>query len=129
MDETTKPDPTLADLGRHTGTETWWRHPMFPGFLYTDGVRYVADNAGAHWLVEAILSHQGTPAVAAEPFQAWTLTVDLAGRTADLVATDGGKHGRRPREIARQAIPFTDFPRRELVLWLEGETLLLPSEH
>lgn len=44
-----------ADLAHFTGTETWWRHPLFKDFTYTDGVRYVTQEGQAYWLLEAIL--------------------------------------------------------------------------
>ena len=122
-----EPDKSLADLGHYTGTENW--HRYMGRYLVTDGVKYVADNAGAYWLLDVVFSHQLTPEVRREEFQVWTLTVDLAKQTGVVVATDGGKGGRKPKEIARQEIPYTDFPRAEMVFWLEGGTLILPSEH
>ena len=31
------------DLIQFTGSETWYRHPLFRQFLYTDGAQYVAE--------------------------------------------------------------------------------------
>ena len=61
--------------------------------------------------------------IAAAPFQIWKLTV-RADRTATATATNGGD-----RELATQAIPFTDFPLEEVSLWLVDRTLMLPSEY
>lgn len=46
------------DLSPFTGTEHWYKH-WLGGLLYTDGVKYVADQAGAYWLIDAIASYQG----------------------------------------------------------------------
>lgn len=73
---------TLSDLRQFTGTETetCWRHRLFPRFTYTDGVRYLAQEAGAYWLIEAIFSHQSNRLVRQHPmlqdFQRWTLKVN-----------------------------------------------------
>lgn len=111
------------------GGDTVYRHPLFRGFKYTQGVQYLAETAGAYWLLDLVFSHQRTQSVAREPFQTWTLTVDLTKHEGLVVATDGGKNGRKPREIARQLIEYTDFPLDEIKLFLEGDVLLLPSEH
>src|SRR3989304_933089 len=48
----------MTDLSQFTGTETWWKHPIFRSYTYTDGVKYVADSCKAYWLIDAILSNQ-----------------------------------------------------------------------
>jgi hypothetical protein len=40
------------DLAHFTGTERWYRHPLFNNVLFTDGVQHLAQKAGAYWLVE-----------------------------------------------------------------------------
>jgi hypothetical protein len=59
-------------IAHFTGTDQWYRHSP-SRMLYTDGVRYVAERAGAYWLIDAIASHQLSPGVRREPFQVWTL--------------------------------------------------------
>lgn len=57
--------------------------------LFTDGIKYVADNGGAYWLVDEIVFAQvGSKAVAAEAFQLWKLTV-RPDHTATLTCKDG----------------------------------------
>ena len=56
---------------------------MAPPFLrahgpiyYTDGAKYVAETAGAYWLLDDIaFAQRGDKRVAAEAFQLWTLRV------------------------------------------------------
>jgi len=44
---------TINELRQFSGTEHWYKH--LSGYLYTDGVQYVAQNGGAYWLVDKIL--------------------------------------------------------------------------
>jgi hypothetical protein len=115
---------TEADLAGFTGTGTWWRHPLFRGFTYTDGVQYVAEKAGAYWLIDAILSHQIDPRAKAEEFQFWTLQ-RLPKGGATLTMTDGNTED----PIICQRIEYTDFPMDKIRLYLTDNVLLLPSEY
>ena len=117
--------PTLraSDLAQFTGSECWYRHPLYPSITYTDGAQYVAEAGGAYWLLDAIVSHQHHTRVRSEPFQVWTLKV-AQDRSAVLTCEDGDRG-----LIARQAIAFTDFPLPEVTLWLQNEVIFLPSEY
>jgi hypothetical protein len=114
---------TEADLYQFTGSEEYYCHPLFKGFSYTEGVRFVAQQAGAYWLIEAILSWQLKDKVRQEPFQHWTLTV-AKDATAKLVATDGNSV-----KLAVQKIAYTDFPLTKISFYLCDKVLLLPSEY
>ena len=45
---------TRSDLNQFTGSETWYRHGINRNVLFTDGAKYVADHAGAYWLLDEI---------------------------------------------------------------------------
>ncbi len=115
-------------LAHFTGSEQYYRHGLTRA-RYTEGVRFLAENAGggAYWLLDVIFSHQLAPAVRAEPFQVWRL--DVTGSAGVVTCTDGGPMGEPERELVRQEIPFTDFPLPTITLWLQGGVLYLPSEH
>ena len=119
------PTKTLqqADLRQFTGTETWFRHPLARKVLYTEGVQYVAEQGGAYWLLDALAFAQAIPAIAAEPFQFWTLTV-RPNQTATLVCEDGNG-----KVVHTQEIPFTDFPLDEIKFYFTDNVILLPSEY
>lgn len=51
----TKPK-TLEGLAQFTGTEHYYFSPPFSNFNYTDGVKYLADKAGAHWFKDEVLA-------------------------------------------------------------------------
>ena len=91
-------------LGQFTGSEHWYRHALVPTILFTDGAKYVADTAGAYWLLDEIaLTQRFVAAVKAAEFQLWRLTVkDDAGI---LTCQDGNG-----RAVFTKTIPFTDFP-------------------
>ena len=50
-----KLSPLDADtLAQFTGSQHFYRHGLVREVLYTEGVEYVVDNAGAYWLLDAI---------------------------------------------------------------------------
>lgn len=119
-----QPDTLIANLSQFTGTETWHRR-RGTSILYTDGVRYLADNANAWWLVDAIASHQANPILRYETLQIWHLM--KTGRSARLTCS----HDFRgyPVDIyITQEIPNTDFPLKRFTLYLDEKVLMLPGE-
>ena len=64
------------DLKQFTGTEQWYQHGINRAVLFTDGAKYVADTAGAYWLLDEIAIIQlYNKRVAGEGFQVWKLSV------------------------------------------------------
>jgi hypothetical protein len=112
----------LAGLAMHTGTETWFRH-WTGRCTYTEGVKYLADTAGAYWLIDLVASWCAHQKLRGEEFVAWKLTV-RRDHTATVTADDGNDH-----VLITQDIPFTDFPLEEVTLYLIDGVLLLPSEY
>jgi hypothetical protein len=115
---------------RRNGTTELHRpaFPLFRNFAFTDGVKYLADEAQAYWLTDAIFSHQSTPEVSREDFQLWKLARNPQGHGAVLIGTDGDK-GYGPVELARQEFWITDFPLPEIELYFYGNVLMLPAEY
>lgn len=113
----------LADLHRFTGSEQWFRHPLNRKILFTEGAKYVADQAGAYWLLDEIaLTQLAEARVRNEAFQVWKL--DVAGDRATLTCGDGNG-----RQVYTKEIEFTDFPAPGITLWFTGHTILLPGEY
>ncbi|MEM6837871.1 MAG: DUF6876 family protein [Cyanobacteria bacterium P01_C01_bin.120] len=127
------PEQLQAGLAQFTGTETWYRYRFGQAILayYTDGIKYLVENADCYWLLTEIISVQDQPAICAEPFQVWHLTVTNE-QAATLACEDGNDN-----IVFSKDIPYTDFPLEEITVWVEyGEIegvikpiLLLPSEH
>lgn len=111
-----------GQLSQFIGTEQWYRHGVNKNVLYTDGIKYVAEVAGAYWLIDEIALAQWHPALKAQEFQVWRLFV--ANGAARLVADDGNDV-----EIVSREIEFTDFPLPEIKFYFAGGVLMLPSEY
>jgi hypothetical protein len=118
-----KPTLTAADLRQFTGTGQWFRHGLMRKIVYTEGVQYVADNAGAYWLIDKVATLQLEPKVRAEDWQSWKLTVD--DKQAAMLTCDDGNGN----IVYSERIDWTDFPLDQIELWVEGNVILLPSEH
>ena len=124
---------TESDLQQFTGTEHWYRHALVRNVTFTDGAKYVADHAGAYWLLDIIaIAQPHTAGLANEYFQAWRMTVN-GDASAIVVCTDGNDE-----ELYRQAIRHTDFPLPEITLYCCRDgvmghgvdwVILLPSEY
>ena len=111
---------TEHELNQFTGTEHWYRH--LSGYLYTDGVLYVAQKGGAFWLVDKILLTTRAKKSLQE-FGVWKLNVN-EDKSAILICEDGNYN-----ELYREKIDWTDFPLNQVDLWFENGVLILPSEH
>ena len=112
------------------GTDQYYKH-WLNRFVYTDGVKFVAETAGAYWLIDAIASHQLNRKQIAkcEGFQVWKLKPRKAGGCV-LTCDDGGNGG-KTKVVIKQEIEFTDFPIeeiKEVVMYVENDVLLLSDE-
>jgi uncharacterized protein DUF6876 len=122
MTKTTK--LTEADLRQFTGSENWYRHGINRNVLFTDGAKYIADEAGAYWLLDTIaICQHHEKSVSVEEFQVWKLKVN-ADRTATLVCDDGSD-----KIVYTQHIEFTDFPLDEITLYFTNNVIHLLSEY
>lgn len=111
-----------AALAQFCGTTNYYLH-WTRKYRYTDGVHYLAETANAYWLIDAVVSHQTTPSVRVETFQAWELQRN-DDETWTLSATDGND-----RFIAVQQIEYSDFPLSTIKLFLTDRCLMLPGEY
>lgn len=124
------------DLRQFTGDLDRYRHSINRRVIYTPGVRYVAEQGGAYWLIDEIALLLGSlkmrKATSRDPrvgnLHFWKLTVS-DDRSAVLAAR--ADDGVTP--FITRNIPFTDFPLDHVDIWagFDGEhwTLYLPSEH
>jgi hypothetical protein len=98
--------------------------------VLSDGALYLAENAGAYWLFDAIDSHLTTRG--ANELTEFTVArlrrLSPTGDDAELTLDDGNG-----TIYATQYIGFTDFPLAEIKLFAAyngtGWTHLLPSEY
>lgn len=120
------PNELENELAQFTGTEgyTSWS-PLFRNCVLTDGAKYLAENAGAYWLMDVIASHlhksDDSFAVARlkRRFVDWHFTLD-----------DGDNN-----VLAEQVIEYSDFPFGEFKLYavwdqgIEIWVIMLPGEY
>ena len=114
---------TAQNLAQFTGTTCYFR--IGKQHLLTDGTHYLAEQAGCYWVMDAVSSHLveiGT--------EDWfvVVRVEVEDQSAIMRYEDGNG-----RELARQAIPYTDHPLRNLTLYAVWDTqhwvIMLPSEY
>jgi hypothetical protein len=112
-----------AGLENFWGTELWHRNPMYGGMLYTDGVKFFADNAGggAHWFLDIV----GTEVMDIHKRGEEFIVVQLVsnGDSAKILADDGNGNLLWHREI-----DLTDCPAGCWKFYLENSVFMLPSE-
>lgn len=108
-----------------------WGESYIPHFLgggrlvTTEGVHIMAEKAKAHWLVDAIFSHQNNimrKSAMCRDFQIWTLDKSKGqgkdGRRYVLRGwADMGTPGIKP--IVTQCISFSDFPLDHIKIYVE----------
>ena len=110
-------------LAQFTGTSAYYR--ISRRHLLTDGTKYLAEKGKCFWMMDAVASHLceiGT--------QDWfvLIRVQVSEGRAVMIYEDGNG-----RELARQAIPYTDFALSEITLYAcwdqEHWVIMLPSEY
>ena len=118
----------LAALRQFYGTEHYYQTGQVT--QATDGVFFLAEEAGIHWLLNIIdtVFHKFT-----EDFVNVKLTV-FEDRSAKVVIDNGMDlkdkfEAMRYRCFHKQKIPYTDFVLDELKLYVQGKVILLPSEY
>jgi hypothetical protein len=128
MDEITTIKDLNDEFAGFTGTEHYYRHWM-PEFVYTDGIKMMAEKYQAYWLIDIVLSYQ--PKLKEYKFQIWEIECekDSVNKRANVIM--------RPDSdepiVVSQHIAFTTFPEGKLKMYYiddgSNKVLLLPSEY
>lgn len=116
-------DPTM--FSHFTGTEKYYR--INPRTVLTDGTKYLAEEAGAYWLMDAIASYL-PQFTGRDDFIVAKLVRSNSCCSAQLTLDDGNG-----RVLDQQHIVYTDFPAASIQLYAcwDGEhwVIMLPSEY
>lgn len=115
-------------LSTFYGTENYYM--LLPGLLMTDGVKYLADNAKAYWLMDMIWSYLPTLKRKRETFALVRYAGQPGGSGLFSITDDDPAH----ITYATQAVEYSDFPLDEIRLYLsladEGRfVVMLTSEY
>jgi hypothetical protein len=117
-----------SSLAQFYGSDSLTRWSPLTRSLLSDGALYLAENAGAYWLFDAIDSHLTTRGANALTEFTVARLHRLPNDAAELTLDDGNGN-----IYATQRIEFTDFPLAEIKLYAcyngAGWTHLLPGEY
>lgn len=127
----------LENLAQYTGTDNYHRYsPLFRNHVLTDGCKYVADNASAYWLFDAICSYHAKIKTLCKKdprlidLQIWK----LVAKDNKATLTCWGDTGKNEKPVITQRISYTDLPNVEFKFYvkqLDTKTfcVMLPSEY
>ena len=112
-----------AQLSYFTGISKYYK--ISRRHLLTDGTRYLAEQAACFWLMDAIASHLSEIGTAD-----WFVVIKTTVKRTSAVMVYEDGNG---KELARQAIPYTDLPLAHIDLYAYWDTehwvIMLPSEY
>jgi len=109
-------------LNQFTGAIVWYQPLLYPHFLYSKGVRYLATNIDCFWLLDFIFSNQSLATLKEETFQVWT--IERENDKASITVSDGNGS-------VIEVFPLfnTFFPLKKQTLWCIQGRLILPTEY
>lgn len=122
----------VAELAQFTGTQQYFRHGINRAVVFTEGVKHLAERAGAFWLLDEIaIANLTRSVVHDEPQQIWKLRREGRGAILSCDGNDGNGGNAR---LFTKAIPLTDFLLGEFTLCCFedsqlGRVIFLPSEN
>ena len=100
----------IQELKQFTGSDIVYRNPLFGKFVYTEGVKHLAEKAEAYWLIDYVFSNQLDKKIKAEEFQVWKIKV-CDDKSAVIRVEDGNDN-----LVKQFKLEFTDFPLKEFSL-------------
>ncbi len=131
-----------SDLDHFTGSQDFFKHPLFRGIVYTEGVQFLGEN-GCGWLQDMILANlKHNPKLMHQDFVCITLKCDTAKHTAKVYFTDGDTmveaqilknsiNGKDESDgfLALETVDYTDCMVAEIKFFYTNGTLMLASEY
>ena len=94
-------------------------------FYYTEGVAFLAEHAGAKWLLDYIAAHQK---VARKDHRLRELQRWIVRRTERHTVRIGCYRESGDEAFHASMLLLGEFPLDEVTLYLEADTLMLPTE-
>lgn len=122
------PAQLATDLTHFTGSDNYYfRIAGGIKVNYSQGVRFLQQQAQCYWLVDLIASYQTAKFKSKDYRQFWKLSVDANTRQGTLTCDDGNGDIRVTKQVE-----YTDFPLPEIAICIviaEEIFMYLPSEH
>ena len=116
---TVQSNDLAQDLRGFTGDLEMYKQPDFlGGMIYTKGVEYFCEKAGAYWFLDII----GTEIH--KQYDEGFISLDVKDDKGTITVTDGNEEVYYTRKI-----DYTDAPEGDWKFWYMNQTLLLPSEY
>jgi hypothetical protein len=121
------PQELQTQLAGFYGSENLYHRSTPIVIYYTDGIKWLQENADCYWLTDLIASYQTTTFRKANERQFWKLVV--TDNSAVITCDDGDGN-----ISVTQSIDYTDFPLPTLSIWVEIQSngrifIYLPSEY
>lgn len=105
------PEKLLAVIQKsRNGTDHYHRHWFVHHFLYTDGVKEVAETAHAYWLLDRLAAEQAQTVLSwfeAGGGNTGHIKLDVADSNATLTLEGKDQDG---HQVQRTQLGYTDFP-------------------
>ena len=124
------------NLEQFYGTTNFYRHPLWKGIVYTDGIQYVAEKASAYWLIDLIAGSLMSPeykkAASKDSRLSSMIFYNLSVQPGNKAVLTANADLDAPNWFEHK-IEFTDFPEQNLDVWAAwngtGFTLMLKTEY
>lgn len=111
---------TMPDLSGFYGTENYYKNPF--GIIYTDGIKYLATELGAYWLINLVASYRKK--LQKEEFQLWKVSV-----TDNKVAVITCRRDTGEKPLVTQKVGYTDFPVGDFEFYVVNNVMMLKGEY
>lgn len=115
------PDDLRAGLAHFYGSNVVYRHALNRNVVYTEGVQYFAEQAGAYWFLDILATE---PAILKQAREFASIELKVKDDKATILVTDGDDH-----EVYRQEIGYTDCPEGDWHFFFVGATIMLRTEY
>ena len=103
-------DEILNKLPNFYGTENYHRWSvLFRNFVLTDGAKFIADECGAYWLMDAIASY-----LSRYRDNGFAVAELKKHKTGFVLTIEDGDYS----ALAQQPIEYSDFPLDEITLFV-----------
>ncbi len=120
MEKQLDPIEIRENLSRFCGTEHYYRE-CIGDFLYTDGIKYMAEQCGAYWLLTDA-GIRSKALMAKSPFIKIAVTCDEERAIVEYTDGNGGM-------LHENQYLCPAFPLQVLTMYFTDNTLLLPEEY